>query len=164
MMRRRLSLAVFALLGLAACVDQPTVQQHDRDLKALTERVEALEVRLASRQGVGTLEEQERCSRQAAAVYRELGYAKEHLGNYVSHFNAKLGRCFIDIRSRSHDKDNGLTTFAMMLDAFEMKEYASFTRWEKGDMVCTLGWEFGTRRTCTSEGQFEAWIKQYMTE
>jgi hypothetical protein len=112
-------------LSAASCADTETLARQQRDLQALRERVGKVERVLAELKGSAPLEQQERCSRQAALVFRQLGY--NVLDNYENHFNTKSGRCFLYISAIRRVQGETISE-KTILDAFEMKHYGSMTR------------------------------------
>jgi hypothetical protein len=77
---------------------------------------------------------QTRCADRAAIFYNQGGYEGDpevFLHSYDNHWNKKLGKCFIQIRSVS------LTDDYLMIgvyDAFERKTYADYT----GRRICNV--------------------------
>jgi hypothetical protein len=72
---------------------------------------------------------QAKCADRAASFYKQGGYEKEPKQGfsnsyYISHWNKKLGKCFVQITSISPDGD---LTSIDVFDAFEGKHYAFYT-------------------------------------
>jgi hypothetical protein len=169
-----LSLAVTLTAG---CADQATGRQRDIEIKALTEKiaaltetVKALESKPPSRPGIGTLAEQEQCSRQAAIAFHELDNKEGPGSRYQNHFSTSTGRCFIAIinKATKPDKSTTVTSF-LLFDAFELKDYASYME-QNGKagievLDCHVRGADGEWTGCTKgRPEFDAFVKLHMTQ
>jgi hypothetical protein len=167
---RLLPLAVSVFAIASGCADQSTVKEHDRQLRDINERVQALEAKLAARATVDSVELQERCARQSAQVSRAMGYNPQSaLGGYENHFNTKLGKCFILVTIIDMKTEPGaLLTSVMLADAYESREYANFMSksggvpW--GEPYCTVSPLGKEQQQCRSRGEFDAFVRPFMTE
>jgi hypothetical protein len=71
---------------------------------------------------------QKTCAEGAAAFFKASAGAQDstHLGNYQSHYNRQLRKCFILTMFSDYSKvstTHASTTFYMIVDVFESKEY-----------------------------------------
>ena len=107
------------------------------------------------------LDLQAKCSKQAAIVFKELGYRSDKLvDSYENHYNSKLQKCFISIYQIDI---NNLITTRNLLDAFEKRQYASFMKNpHKNTVNCSLGLDIQEQRLCTNEAEYNAFEKEYM--
>ena len=101
--------------------------------------VEQLTKKLTDKSRLEDLQLQEKCAEQAKKVFNEYKSAplpniylknpqpRELDTEYQSHYNAKLGKCFMEIKSTILDQQGGDASFNRFLaDAYERRVYADY--------------------------------------
>lgn len=127
--------------------------------------IEKLTSRLADKTKRENLELQEKCALQAEKVFRAAGW-KADGQQYQSHFNSKLNKCFMTMEITA---TSPLTISRFLLDAYEQKEYGSFS-WaaHKGVISCAITPPEEMRQICKSQEygpswkEYQAFVTRYM--
>jgi hypothetical protein len=157
MMRNLLS------IGLAAVVLLLLLQLHSQSLA-----IKALQQTASSAPPVPSLELQEKCSKQAAAEYRQEGLEASSMSEFTNHYSAKLGRCFVIIKSISATQ-NVASTHKLLVDAYEGKVLGNYVWinsqgkkfWEVAPSDCTVTLPSGEEKTCQSNDEWDNLVKAY---
>jgi hypothetical protein len=124
-----------------------------------------------------SLTEQAQCAAQARTTAQEDNYKWEvdtkqmNLGmqtisfNYQSHYNKKLNRCLI-LTTREYTSDGALNVKKNLYDAFERRDYASYSRTMGFDkaLVCQLIPTTAQTSYCGSREEFDAFVAGYMED
>jgi hypothetical protein len=127
---------------------------------------------LARQKQVVALDTQGKCGVAAKTFFKE-GFRRDKdtiTLDYSNHYNASLGKCFIEITWNYRDPlQKGGAYFRVMYvyDVYEHRRYAEFTdhteqlrgKWETSVVTCAV-----TRKECHNRGEFENSIRQYMYE
>ena len=137
-----------------------------------------LAAQLADKTRLESLQLQEKCAEQAKKVFRTLGYKElkdtqqsPNTDTYQSHYNAKLGKCFMAIERVDMTTTPGKQFInRMLLDAFEQREYAEYTwisrndkkDWEVPPMICKLIESSSSEQVCKTEGEYKAFVAKYV--
>ena len=144
--------AIAALLLLACSDPKPTATAATATLQ---------------NRAVVEYEMQRKCSVDAKSLFNYIEASSPSKGTdeLSNHYNAKLNRCFALI---THGITNANDIYTKTLfDAVERKQYASYAWasrkdkkfWEVPPLECvTLDGQ------CSSEEQFDAWVKPYMSD
>lgn len=82
-----------------------------------------------------------------------------------SHYNVKLNKCFImlgtDIKSKDSMNNLRILETKKLIDVYENKEYGLFEKYERDlkPAKCEVD-----KKQCSSEGEWDALVKQYLVE
>jgi hypothetical protein len=113
---------------------------------------------------------QAKCAGQAKVVFNEFSGGTKDFASYENHYNRKLGKCFVFLRSQSA-KQLSATSYGYLADAFENKDVgdfyiytADYTKANAKPMSCQVTSLSGQRQQCETEAQFKALIRPYMEE
>lgn len=118
-----LALIIVATLAMAVWVRSLSQEVTRLDKSVQTARAEASE-----KSTNAALELQAKCSEQSRKAFVELGWSKNQLAGYENHYNTKLNKCFLHIRDTDTKTAPGtIWTSRTVLDAFELKTYASYS-------------------------------------
>ena len=152
----RLLLLPALMLTLVAC--------NQDKIANLEKQNRQLEAKLESVTKAGSLDLQAKCSQQARLAFSESGLGKKAMAGYVNHYNPKLNICFV-VFSSTETAGKDLTTYRVLYDAFEGKQYAEYfggiTRDAKPN-VCTVKLQSGEDKDCESSKEFDELLKRYM--
>lgn len=148
------------VLGLLAYSQTSALREQRRQVQELTGK-------LTSTSKAATLDLQEKCAKQASEEFKSYWEDREG-ADFTDHYNAKLNKCFM--RIQWFDTIAGVTIERALFDAFEGKEYGSYSwkpvknkrPWEVPPFACTVTLPSGEERICHSSDEFEALLKQYM--
>lgn len=160
-------LLIIVGLGWGVYTDASQLQQLQSKYDAL--KAQAAEPRTAS------LAQQAQCEQQAVNVFHSLGYSerptKDSSDSYQSHYNPKLGKCFVAINSINFNVGPQVKQQfnSVLLDAYEQREYAVYT-WFSSDkpmaqtppFICKTMASSVAPGECTSDAEYKAFIAQYM--
>ena len=113
---------------------------------------------------------QERCGKRAAELFEKYygdGISSGMLSNYTCHYNKKLNKCFVLLKSTGYPKkekgkrDLGYSTDKGLWDINENKQFGQFIILSKAPetMYCEV-----LEKKCRSENEWDAWVKPYMEE
>jgi hypothetical protein len=99
-----------------------------------------------------SLEQQAMCAKQAKIAFQEYednnkmfaSVLQEH-NEYQSHYNTKLNKCFIDIKTMAVNRQsitNSITNGDLLMDAFEQRVYAQYilTSLQNNIPTCDSDW------------------------
>ena len=118
-----------------------------------------------------TLDLQEKCARGARAAFKAGGWETNPLAGFTNHYNAKMGKCFVQIADIDTRTSPGTTWIGKRLsDAFEGKVYGEYNwqssetkkAWEVRPVECYVMIPSGERKSCESAEEFDALVKAYM--
>ena len=137
----------------------------------LSQELYDLRSQQADKAQVDELRFQRECDSQSLAAFSHAGYKigkNEKSGtvfnaDYESHYNRKLGQCFI----LSHEYQLTKYTTDFLHDAYSRREYAelfvmSLESSAPQIATCVLRPPQGGERTCESKAEFESFVSQYM--
>jgi hypothetical protein len=146
-------------------------------------QVEQLTKKLTDKSRLEDLQLQEKCAEQAKKVFNEYKSAplpniylknpqpRELDTEYQSHYNAKLGKCFMEIKSTILDQQGGDASFNRFLaDAYERRVYADYMwnsrkdkkYWEVPPIICKLIASSASEQICKSEDEYKAFVATYI--
>ena len=147
-------------------------------------QVEQLTKKLTDKSRLEDVQLREKCAEQAKKMFNE--YKSEPLANiflkdpqpreldtgYQSHYNAKLGKCFMEITSTTiFDQLGGDASFYRFLaDAYERRLYADYMwtsrkdkkYWEVPPTICRLIASSASEQICKSEDEYKAFVATYI--
>ena len=117
------------------------------------------------------LDLQEKCARQAKAVFESQGWKKNDLAGYTNHYNMKANKCFMEVTNQDI-KQSRTSTFRTVSDAFEGKTYAEYfwqsdkdkKYWEVAPFLCRVTPLGGKQGYCKTTDEFDELIKQFMEQ
>lgn len=110
------------------------------------------------------------CSDKAEQVYKSGGYnTNSAWDSYVSHYDPKLSKCFIQVQTGNQIGDN-FFTMKMLFDAYDGRSYGNYTghvnlKGEAGNHFvneCHLTPLGQDEVYCKTEGAFDAFTKAYL--
>jgi hypothetical protein len=115
-----------------------------------------------------SLEQQGRCVKQAAEVFKQEGYGTGDTADFTNHYSGRMGRCFVVI-SESRVDGNVASLDKNLSDAFEGKVYGSYEwvnrehkkYWEVAPSGCKVTLPSGEEKTCQSEEEWDQLVKAY---
>ncbi|SRR5258706_3587582 len=127
----------------------------------------------------GNIGLQEDCSKQAQNFfdYWENNSKTKQQDEFSNHYNTKLNKCFVLVKTYTQTNTNGDFSFGHgqdLYDAIEKKEYGSFSwtsqspkkYWEVAPLWCEM-YPDGNKsslKNCQSEDEFDAFTKSYMED
>ncbi len=139
------------MLSLVACNHERIVQLEKQN-KELSAKLDAAAQK-------ASLENQERCAKQALAVFREQRWGANASPGFVNHYNIALNRCFILMHSMYVSANNELGTLNALVDAFEGQGYGDYySRVNRPPNVCYVIVS-GKQVNCSSPDEFDSLIK-----
>lgn len=159
-------LAIVAVLTWQLTIKNRTNGQQRKQIEGLTSQ-------LLNKPKIEDLQLQEKCALQAEKVFRALGYKgiqqNGDTDTYQTHYNQKLGKCFMAIESLNMTTASGTTT-RFLLDAFEQRGYAEYVWMPRGDkkywevppMVCKLIPTQVSEQACKSGEEYKMFVSHYM--
>jgi hypothetical protein len=116
-----------------------------------------------------SLHEQGICAKQAERAFQDYhnagklgkipGY-KLLDGNYQSHYNARLSKCFVLITDFYQVKDE-MRTAIELVDVFERRSFALYLSGPKL-VDCELAPALNQTTFCSSRAEFDAFVTKYM--
>ena len=128
-----------------------------------------------------TLDQQERCARQARRAFQEID-AKDRaelkafgntriLGDHQSHYNTKLGKCLILVETTNSVLSQSSTS-AYLMDANERRQYAIYVwishptkkYWEVPPRACELTPRLSEKKSCASREEFDTFVASYLED
>jgi hypothetical protein len=118
-----------------------------------------------------TLDEQAKCATQARKDFEDWSYSAREGADFVSHYNPSLDRCFVQFQyTRGATAGGRIWFFRTVFDAFEGKEYASYSWlsekdkkfWEVPPKTCEVTLPSGDKKRCQSDDEFMQIVKVYM--
>jgi hypothetical protein len=158
---------LIAVLAIAVCVLGFMVHSLNVTVNTLKQPQKSAD----STPTVPSIELQSRCAKQAEEVFKSGGWSRKSFADYISHFNVKLGRCFVEISDTTADKATASSSRSLS-DAFEGKEYGSYVwvnvlsqhkkYWEVAPTECKVTMPSGEEKTCQSIEEFDTLAKAYM--
>ena len=116
-----------------------------------------------------SLQEQGICAKQAESAFQDyhnagkLGKISGYKllgGNYQSHYNARLSKCFVLITDIYQVKDE-MRTSIELVDAFERRSFALYLSGPKL-VDCELTPVLNQTTFCSSRAEFDAFVTKYM--
>ena len=137
-------------------------------------QIEELTVKLADKSRLENFGLQEKCTGKAEEVFQSLGYggtkSNGDMSAYQSHFNTKLGKCFMAIESTTVTKNGNIVNSKFLLDAYEQREYAEYTwisrnnkkYWEVPPFICKLIPSTASEQFCKTEDEYNKFVTNYM--
>ena len=171
--------AVIAALLLVAGVLAWQLTSEVKKNSQLRGEVEQLTKKLTDKSRLEGLQLQEKCAEQAKKVFNEFVSKNApqkldlDLDNYQSHYNTKLGKCFVHIRSTRMFNQPGPVTMSInrfLMDAYEQKVYAGYSWMSRLDkkssevppITCNLIASSGSAQICKSEDEYNAFVATYI--
>ena len=104
-------------------------------------------------------------------MFKSGGWATKPNAGFISHYNAKLGRCFIQISETDVTKTS-VSISKPVFDAFEGKTYGDYlwfnylpdkkSAFEIAPQVCKITLLSGEEKACQSEAEYNASMKAYL--
>jgi hypothetical protein len=146
-------IAIVLVLAWLLNAETKTTREQQNQIAALTSK-------LADKVARENLELQQKCAQQAEKIFMQLGYRMDRptLGisaTYQSHYNAKLGKCFMTLDS------TGAGDHRFLFDAYEQREYAEYMAMP-ARLNCKLIPSSGRETLCKSEEEYKAFAATYM--
>jgi hypothetical protein len=161
---------IFFMVLVAATLGYIVYSQGSA-LKDSQREIRALEKKLESKSKSESLELQEKCARQAAALFKADGWEKGHMAGFENHYNEKMNRCFI-LEGDTDPKTTPVRVYISetLLDAFEHKTLGSYLwvsdppkkYWEAPPLQCEVTAPSGEKTVCKSSDEFDELVKVYM--
>ena len=119
---------------------------------------------LNSKARPSNLELQDKCAKQAAAVFKDSGWADESMAGYQNHYNERLDKCFV-MMVNTKDVSGKLRHIRRLTDAFEGRELGYF--WKDvtdtaGVIDCRVTLPSGQEQHCRAVEEFDQLVKVYV--
>jgi len=161
---------LFVLIVAAAALGYIAYSQGVA-LKNNQQQIRELAAKLESKSKSDNLELQEKCARQAAAIFKADGWEKEQMAGFENHYNEKMNRCFIlEENTDAKTTPGRVSNSRTLLDAFERKTLASYfwmseknkQFWEVPPFQCEVTIPSGEKTVCKSSDEFYELVKVYM--
>lgn len=154
-----MKVAVAALLLIVAALAWLLNAEMTRN-REQRDQIRKLTASLADKSKPERLEPMGKCAAQAEKMSQKLGLD----GSYVSHYNAKLDKCFMTARSRTSSSKPKITE--ALYDADQGREYAVIQesrREGKGRIFedCVIKTE-GKPRQCDSRQDYDSFVAEFM--
>lgn len=143
--------------------------------RELRGEVRQIKSQLADSSKAESLQLQQKCAEQAMTLFHALGYKDSHLNFnsdlYQSHYNPKLGKCFVEITSTDLSTSPGTEAINRVLfDAVERRVYAEYgwmssktkKYWEVPPWNCRLTPSSANEQPCKSEDEYKAFVAKYI--
>jgi hypothetical protein len=149
-------LLTFVIMGLSVSyyfvLFLPNNQKHSIDL--------------TSKSAAEILELENKCSAAASGFFKENGFDPKNCG-FQNHYNSKLNKCFINIKSAKIGEDGHLTFHRQLYDVYSRKKYGEYSWkseegknfWEIKPSTC-----FALDESCHAIEDYEIFVKAYMEE
>lgn len=120
----------------------------------------------ASKSAAETLELENKCFAAASAFFKENGFDPKNCG-FQNHYNSKINKCFINIKSAIIEEDGRLGFHRSLYDVYNRKKYGEYSwkpeegknYWEVKPSTC-----FVLDKSCQAIEDYESFIKVYMEE
>jgi len=155
--------AAIVLLIISVVVLGLLLRSQIAALREQRRQVQELNSKLESLSKTTSLDLQGKCAQQARERFTFEGFDKHAMANFLSHYNTKLNKCFVQIASTDAKKPT-ISTYRTVSDAFEGRVLAEYMKnWkEASPFVCKVTPLSGEERFCHSDEEFDALVKQYM--
>jgi hypothetical protein len=166
-MKERIAFAVIAaFLIVALAVETVSDKRRINDLQS---KVAELTQKVTAYDALPTIEEQANCDKQAKAFFNEVDYKGYLKNEYSSHYNVKMRKCFVSIRTTERISDQFWTAIELY-DAIERKAYGTYRwhsdkvkkYWEMPPVECSVETSAEGSKHCNSEGEFALLASEYM--
>lgn len=164
---------IICVLGFAIRSDHALIEKLQQQLAESkwtpVEPTDQKQVALAQPTVMASMEQQDKCAKQAAVRFKLDGWSGDRGADFTSHFNVKLGRCFVSVTNSTmyygkpaHSKN--------VVDAFEGKVFANYfwlnsenkQFYEVKPMECKVTLPTGEDVDCKTDTEFDELIKVYM--
>lgn len=149
-------LSLFLLLLPVFGCDNSKLIQLEKENRELAAKVDALT-------NASKLALQDKCAKQAQAVFKQIGGEKEPNANYMNHYSKKLDKCFVEIFRADLSKPP-FTLNVQVRDAFEGRTYGEFFEEGFKPGICQAELPSGERQICRSQLGFDELVKVYMEQ
>lgn len=115
---------------------------------------------------VEVVELENRCFEAANEFFKENGFDPKNSG-FRNHYNKKLNKCFIDIKSAKVDNEGRLSFHRAIYDVYNRKMYGEYlwkpekdkNYWEVKPTACLM-----LDKSCNAIEEYEGFVKEYMEE
>ncbi len=123
--------------------------------------------RLAAQVNAAKWEREQQCSTRAKHFFDESSWSEKNSGaSYENHFNNRLNRCFILVKS-STSQGNSRFLYRVLMDVNDGKEIAQYHKqvpygqaeYAGKPFVCAILEKF-----CQTDEEFDAFVKSYMED
>jgi hypothetical protein len=140
----------------------------DKTLQNQKIQIQAIESKLSNKGNVDLIDLQEKCSNQAQKQFDSLGWKKG--GVYVSHYNAKLNKCFLIAETSDTGQNGNIFQYILLIDAYEGQLYGDYMwmsdkvkkYWEVPPKKCKVALPTGEEKPCNSREELLAMTNVYM--
>lgn len=127
---------------------------------------QALSVKTASKSAAEVMELENKCFAAASGFFKENGFDPKNSG-FQNHYNSKLNKCFINIKSAKVEEDGRLSFHKALYDVYNRKMYGEYSwkpeegknYWEVKPSSC-----FVLDKSCQAIEDYESFVKIYMEE
>lgn len=168
--RKVVLVAVFTLFVEGCGRHSESDQQISVLQKQITlqsQQIEELKTELTEKAKLSSLDQQSKCADRAHKDFEDWGYINKQNADFVSHYNAALGRCFIQTQNTLAD-----FFYRELFDAYSGKQYGEYGWEEKPDkkyrevrpFLCDVTPPSGEKRVCESEDDFQKLAAVYMED
>lgn len=166
-MKKRIGFAVIAAFLIVALAY--VAVSSKRRIGELQSQVAELNQKVTAYDILPAVEQQANCDKQAIAFFNEADYKGYIRDEFYSHYNVKMKKCFVSIRTIQMIKGDIWRT-SELYDAIERKSYAEFRwhsekgkkAWDVSPVECDVETSSAGPKTCNSEGEFVGLAAEYM--
>jgi hypothetical protein len=146
---------------------------YKQALALKNERAELLKAKaeISTYSKMPPVELQEKCANQAREEFKLYRWDKQDSAEFTSHYNMKLGRCFMEIRNSDSKSSPGQVIVSRTVsDAFEGKVFGTYDwatqkdkkYWEVPPLACNVMLPTGVETLCHSSEEFDQLVSQLM--
>ncbi len=118
-----------------------------------------------------SFEDQSRCAAAAKEFFNREGYGSEQDADFLNHYNPKLRKCFIVIKTSKWQPSTAtMLTSKNVYDAVEGKTYGQYLWqsdkvkkwWEVAPIMCLATNPDGSDTKCKNDGEYTSIMANYM--
>lgn len=161
---RKLLFTVTALMLMLVIEQAMTIRKQRTAIASLVQTQDASKAPL-----IVSLDLQSQCAQQAKQEFKDSGWSKDQAASFESHYNAKLGRCFIKVYDTTTENDV-ISTSVSVSDAVEGRGYGNYLwinaqhrkSWEVAPTECKVSLPSREEKRCQSSDEFDELAKIYM--
>ncbi|MCK9615102.1 MAG: hypothetical protein M0R48_06330 [Candidatus Omnitrophica bacterium] len=119
-----------------------------------------------SKSSTEIMELENKCFLAASDFFKENGFNPKNCG-FQNHYNSKLNKCFINIKSAKMEEGGRLSFHKLLYDVYNRKKYGEYSwkpedgknYWEVKPSIC-----FTLDKSCRAVEDYESFAKEYMEE
>jgi len=122
--------------------------------------------RLTEQTNAALWQREQECSTRAEHFFNESSWSEKGNTSYESHFNHRLNRCFISVRSNTFEATS-IFYYKVLADVNDVKTIGEYDKqvmhgvadYTVKPFVCSM-----LEKYCTTDDEFDAFVKTYMED